>query len=630
MLLLEAVNVKKYYGDRLIIGFDELKIYSGDRIGVTGLNGSGKTTLLDMLYGSLEPDEGYVRRYCEVGYIRQFGTDGKSDIRQLRTEAAGAAMKLLSEFEVGGKLDRPALSGGEQTRLKIAGAFSRETVLMFADEPTSNLDYKGIELFRQKLGKVESFIMVSHDRSLLDALCNRIIEVKDGGIRIFSGNYSFYREQCEAERQRAAAEYEKYVAEKTALEQAISDRMRRAGKVRKAPSRMGSSEARLHKRHAAESQEKLHSAASSLITRLEKLEVKERPKEQPVVRLDFSLTEPPENKTVISADRLSFSYGNVPVFKNAGFRIANGMKTALWGENGTGKTTLLNLIYAAYLARSGGYGTGAAVPDREHPDIAGHRTGVLSDDSVGAAGRDMSMCTDISTDKGTGTDAGAGFDPYLWLADRAAAGAARCINIVPRARLAYFRQAFENLDPDKTVLENVMKDSVQNESAARTILARLLLPGANVFKKVGILSGGEKIKVSFAKLLVSRANVLLLDEPTNYLDMQSIEALENVLKDYEGTVLFVSHDRAFVRAVADRLLVTGGLAVRSFEGGLDEYEESIKTGDEAKKMELEKTMLRMRITEVVTKLSLQPADREALEEEFRRLTKQLRDLESTN
>jgi macrolide transport system ATP-binding/permease protein len=569
---MEAVNIKKYYGDRLIIGFDELKIYSGDRIGVTGINGSGKTTLLDMLYGGLEPDEGFVRRYCEVGYIRQFDTDERNDIRQLQVEASGVAMKLLSEFEIGGKLDRPALSGGEQTRLKIAGAFSRDAVLLFADEPTSNLDYKGIELLRQKLEKVESFIMISHDRSLLDALCNRILEVKDGGIRIFNGNFSFYREQCEAEKERAAAEYEKYVAEKMALEQAISNRKRRAGKVRKAPSRMGNSEARLHKRQAGESQEKLYNAANSLVTRLEKLEVKEKPKERPAIRLDFSLTEPPENKIVISADRLSFSYGSVPVFKNAGFRIVNGLKTALWGENGTGKTTLLNLVYAA--------------------------------------GRVM--------EKGIQTF------------DDAVVSAARSINIVPGARLAYFRQTFENLDPGKTVLENVMKDSVQNETVARTILARLLLPGGNVFKKVGILSGGEKIKTSFAKLFVSRANVLLLDEPTNYLDMQSIEALESVLKDYEGTVLFVSHDRAFVRAVADRLLVTGGLTVRTFEGGLDEYEESIRTVDEAKNRELEKTMLRMRITEVITKLSLQPADKEALEEEFQRLTRQLRELEGTN
>ena len=592
MLLLEAVNIRKYYGDRLIIGFDELKIYSGDRIGVTGINGSGKSTLLDILYGSLEPDEGYVRRFCEVGYIRQFDMQEGHGIRQLKAEASGTAMKLLSEFEIGTKLDRQALSGGEQTRLKIAGAFSRDTALLFADEPTSNLDYRGIELFRQKLEQLESFVMVSHDRSLLDALCNRIIEVKDGGIRTFSGNYSFYRKQCEAERERAIAEYEKYIAEKTALEQAISDRMRRAGKVRKAPARMGNSEARLHKRRAAESQEKITRAAKSLATRLEKLEEKEKPKEQPVIRLDFSLTEPPENKTVISAGRLNFSYGNVPVFKNSGFTVTNGLKTALWGENGTGKTTLLNLIYAAWLERNGSHDTRAAAPDRERLDIAG---------------------------------CGSGVRPPL---GDAMAAAARCINIVPKARLAYFRQSLEDLDPGKTVLENVMKDSVQSEAAARTILARLLLPGSDVFKKVGVLSGGERIKVCFAKLLVSKANVLLLDEPTNYLDMQSIEALENVLKEYEGTVLFVSHDRAFVRAVADRLLVTGGLTVRTFEGGIDEYEEGMRAADVVRNRELEKNIIRMRLTEVISRLSLQTQaeDREALEEEFSRLTKQLREL----
>ncbi len=477
--------------------------------------------------------------------------------------------------------------------MKIVWAFSRDAVLLFADEPTSNLDYRGIELFRQKLEQLESFVMVSHDRSLLDALCNRIIEVKDGGIRIFSGNYSFYRKQCEAEKERAIAEYEKYIAERTALVQAISDRMRRAGKVRRAPARMGNSEARLHKRRAAESQEKFHKAAKSLATRLEKLEVKEKPKEQPVIRLDFSLTEPPENRTVISVERLDFSYGDVPVFKNTGFTVTNGLKTALWGENGTGKTTLLNLIYAVWLARCGSPGDDAAVPGRERPDTAG--CGTAAQLPSGGAMADVS----------------------------------RCVSIAPKARLAYFRQSLEDLDPGKTVLENVMKDSVQSEVVARTILARLLLPGDDVFKKVGVLSGGERIKVSFAKLLVSKANVLLLDEPTNYLDMQSIEALENVLKEYEGTVLFVSHDRAFVRAVADRLLVTGGLTVRTFEGGIDEYEESIRTAGEVRNRELEKNIIRMRITEVIGRLSLQTQteDREALEEEFRRLTKRLRELD---
>lgn len=586
MLLLEGVNIKKFYGDRQILGFDELKIYSGDRIGVTGLNGAGKTTLLDILSGELEPDEGCVKRYCRVGYIRQFDQNDTDYMDPVRQEISGTEIRLLKEFNIDRKLDRAALSGGERTRLRIAGAFGSGNVLLFADEPTSNLDYKGIEILRQKLKAVESFVMISHDRSLLDSLCNRIIEVKDGGIRSFSGNFTFYRQQCEMERERAGLEYDKYIEEKTALEEAISNRKRRAGKVKKAPGRMGNSEARLHKRQANESQEKLHNVANSLITRLEKLEVKEKPREQPGIRLDFSLTEPPGNKVVISAEKLSFSYGSVPVFKDACFSIANGMKTALWGENGTGKTTLLNLVYAAYL--SDRYGTDAGIHN----------------DDIGDMDMDIRQFCDT------------------------AKVPIRSISVVPKARLAYFRQTFENLNPEETVLKNVMRDSVQSETAARTILARLLLQGDAVFKKVEVLSGGEKIKTAFAKLFVSKANVLLLDEPTNYLDMQSIEALGSVLKDYEGTVLFVSHDRAFVSSVADRLLLPGSMTIRSFEGGLEEFEEfekNSKMKGTKKSDELEQTMLRMRITEIISRLSAPNCDKEALEEEYRRLTALLKE-----
>jgi macrolide transport system ATP-binding/permease protein len=584
MLLLEAVNIRKFYGDRQILGFDELKIFSGDRIGVTGINGAGKTTLLDILSGELEPDEGLVKRYCQVGYIRQFDRDETGDTSERVTlgyEVSGTTVRLLKEFDIDGKLERAALSGGERTRLRIAGAFGSGNVLLFADEPTSNLDYKGTEIFRQKLSAVESFVMISHDRSLLDVLCNRIIEVKDGGISIFNGNYSFYKQQCEMERERAALEYNKYIEERTALEDAIADRKRRAGKIKKAPRRMGISEARLHRRQSGESQEKLHNAAKGLISRLERLEVKEKPKEQPGIKLDFSLTDPPGNKIVISAEKLSFSYGSVPVFKDARFSVANGMKTALWGENGTGKTTLLNLVYAAYLSEK--------------------------------------YASDTVMDNGGRSELD---DDIMRFYDTAGASV-RSINIVPKARLAYFRQTFENLDLEKTVLQNVMKDSVQSETVARTILARLLLQGDAVFRKAGVLSGGERIKTAFAKLFVSKANILLLDEPTNYLDIQSIEALGSVLKEYEGTVLFVSHDRAFVSLVADRLLLTGGIAVRSFEGGLEEYEEherSSKKAEHEKSDELEETIIRMKITEIISRLSMPNCDKEALEAEYQRLT----------
>lgn len=540
MLILEAQRVKKYYGDRLILSLNDLKVYTGDRIGIIGPNGAGKTTLLNILSGETEPDEGVVRRFCNIAYIRQFSE-----------EEIHADQRLIREFSLTNKTHQKVYSGGEQTRIKIANAFSSENLLVFADEPTSNLDYKGVELLRQKLAGVASFLLISHDRYLLDSLCNRILEVKDGNIRAFSGNYSDYSERTELERRNAEMEYEKYVSEKAKLENAILNRKSTSTAMKKAPKRMGNSEARLHKRAATEKQEKINNAVNSLITRLEKLEVKEKPRELPAIKLDFKLTKPPENKIIISARNLSFGYGTRKIFENAGFEIPNHSKTALWGENGTGKSTLLNLIY--------------------------------------------NQATDV-------------------------------IKTVPQAVMGYFRQSFENLDFNKTVLENVMKGSVQSETVARTILARLLISGDAVFKNVGVLSGGEKIKVSFAKLFVSNANVLLLDEPTNYLDMTSIKALEEVLKTYEGTVVFVSHDSAFVNSVADRLLILENCRITTFSGKLDDYRKSLNTKTTLVSSAMEKMAVQMKITEVLARMSDPKADKDALEAEYGRLVEQLKSM----
>lgn len=542
MLFLEAVNIKKYYGDRQIIGFDELKIYSGDKIGIVGINGSGKTTLLNILSGELKADEGVIKKYCDIGYIRQFSE-----------EEVRADNRLLKEFDLSKKAQQKAFSGGEKTRIKIANVFSKERLLIFADEPTANLDYKGIELLKQKLHQAEAFLLISHDRSLLESLCTRIIEVQDGKLNFYNGGYSFYREQREKEQQRAWQEYEGYISERTKLEEAIEDRKHRSKTMKKAPSRMGNSEARLHTREAHGKQQKLDAAANSMKTRLEKLEVKEKPKELPNVRLDFSLTNPPENKIIVSAKDLSFSYGDRRIFTNAGFNVLNGLKTAIWGENGAGKTTLLNLI------------------------------------------------NNNSSDS---------------------------IYIAPRAKLGYFRQCFENLDPNLSVLENVMADSVQSQTAVRTILARLLISGGNVYKKVGVLSGGERIKVSFAKLFVSAANVLLLDEPTNFLDMKSIEALEDVLCDYEGTVLFVSHDKAFVNKVADRILVLKDQAITEFDGKLKDYLFSLEKPVSKNSNEIERVAIQIKISETISKLSfVKPGvEKDALEEEYQNLLTQLKEI----
>lgn len=538
MLILEAADIKKYYSDRLIIEIDEFKVYSGDKIGIVGPNGSGKTTLMNILAKDIEPDKGFVKHYSPIAYIRQFSDEG---IR--------ADQKLLKEFNLACKSHQRVFSGGEKTRIKIANAFSNESILLFADEPTANLDYKGVELLKQKLSKVDSLILISHDRHLLDSLCNKIIEVKDGKLKYYNGNYSFYKKQSEIEYESALQEYEKYISEKASIEAAIKDRLERSKSMRKAPKRMGNSEARLHKREATEKQKKIHNSINSMLTRLNKLEVKEKPKDLPKIKLDFSLTMPPENRIVIAAENLSFSYGTKKIFDRVCFNIPNGSKTALWGENGTGKSTLLNLIYQ---------------------------------------------------------------------------NSSSSIRIVPKAKIGYFYQAFDNLEYDKTVLENVMRDSVQTQSVVRTILARLLFKTDDVFKKVECLSGGERIKVSFAKLFVSDANILLLDEPTNYLDIQSIEALENVLKDYEGTVLFVSHDSEFVNSVADRILIFENGIITAFEGKLEDYRQGRQKSKDSSAWETEKIILEMKISEIVAKLSSPSADKEFLEAEYQRLISKLK------
>ncbi len=535
MLILEANHIKKYFGERLILACDQIKIYSDDKIGIVGRNGSGKTTLLNLLSGELEADEGSIKRYGSISYIHQF-----SD------ENAAAHSKALKEFKVVDASSRVKRSGGEQTRIMLANAISKEYALLFADEPTTNLDFEGIELLLQKLSAVESLLLISHDRSLLDRLCNKIIEIDSGKLTTYGGSYSAYKEQKEMALSRAQFEYDQYAQEKTRLERTLLDRSDRAQKMKKAPARMGNSEARLHKRKATEKEEKIHNSASSIKTRLEKLDVKEKPRKQSSVLMDFSLTKPPENKIILSAQDLSFGYGSRLLFEHTRFEIFNGKKTAFIGENGSGKTTLLNLIY-----------------------------------------------------KGTSG-----------------------ISIVPKAIFGYFYQGLENLHSDETVLKNVMLESIQNETTARTILARLLIKGDDVFKRVGVLSGGERIKVSFAKLLVSNANVLLLDEPTNFLDMDSIESLQDLLCEYEGTVLFVSHDRQFVNQVADRLLLLQNRQLIPYEGNLASYEAHIL--QRSQKDDTQISILKMRLAETVSKMSMPQADKEALEEVYQDILRQLK------
>ncbi|PTQ56933.1 MAG: ATPase [Candidatus Carbobacillus altaicus] len=191
-------------------------------------------------------------------------------------------------------------------------------------------------------------------------------------------------------------------------------------------------------------------------------------------------------------------------------------------------------------------------------------------------------------------------------------------------RFGYIDQNLEILDVDRSILDNVRESSPHDEVLIRTVLARLLFRREEVYKPVHVLSGGERVKVAFAKVFLSEMNVLLMDEPTNFLDIDSIEALESLLETYEGTVLFASHDRKFVERIATKIMEIRDARIHVFDGSYTEYLEHQRSENAAPNAD-EEELLRVetRLAEVIGKLAeANDSEKIELDAEFWRLAEQ--------
>lgn len=516
MILLEALNIKHYVKDRLLLDVDQLQIHQNNRIGLVGPNGSGKTTLLQILAKKISPEEGTVIQHTQCELLPQLK----------RTDTTK--------------------SGGEVTQEYIQKALVKDPELLLADEPTTNLDADHIEWLEKKLRERQgAFIIVSHDRAFLDVLCTTLWEINEGRIREYTGNYSDYAEHKEAESHQEQLAYEKYEKKKRQLEEALKLKEKKAERATKTPKRVNQSEAREAKPYFAKKQKKLQKTTKTIETRLEKLEKAEKVKERGPLKMNLANAETFKNRMILRAKDVSGGIGERVLWSKTSFHVRGGDKLAIIGPNGGGKTTLVKKI--------------------------------------------------INQEPG--------------------------ITLSPSVKIGYFSQNLNRLDAGKSIIENVQSSSKQNETLIRTVLARMHFFRDDVYKLVEVLSGGERVKVALTKLFLSDMNMLILDEPTNFLDIEAASALESLLKEYEGSVIFVSHDRRFIENIATRILIIRNQKIKLFEGTYQQYKQDQpqKTRNTEKDQRL---LLDTKISETLSRLSIEPS--EELEREFQKLLKEKR------
>ncbi|SEH67627.1 macrolide transport system ATP-binding/permease protein [Halobacillus karajensis] len=468
-LCFELKNIEVTYLDKEILQIDRLAVHQFDRIGIVGKNGTGKSTLLKLLAGIVPPTNGEVARHVDYGYFEQVEGPTRQE----------ATPKLLGKWHV--PKHSETISGGEETRMKLAQLFTHYYESLLIDEPTTHLDQDGISSL---LGELRYYygalVMISHDRAVLDELVTTIWEINDGKVHVYSGNYSEYLEQKQLEREQQNQAHEQYLKDKERLEKAAKEKMNKAKKIADHAS-MSKKESKAKANRMFEtkskgtSQKTVQRAAKAIEHRKEKLEEVEAVEEEKTIVFRQSKALELHNKFPIMADRLSLQMNGEVLLEDVSFQIPLGKKIAITGSNGSGKSTLFQHIF----------------------------------------------------------NRGAG------------------LTISPKAEFGYFRQKSYQFTSDESVIQFLKKRSEYKEGFLRSVLHSMMFVGTDIQKSVNSLSGGEAIRLQLCLLFLREYNILLLDEPTNFLDIQAIGALERFISAYEGTILFITHDKKFIENVAD-------------------------------------------------------------------------------
>jgi ATP-binding cassette subfamily F protein uup len=539
MSLFSITGAHLAFGHVALLDGADFSLEAGERVGLIGRNGAGKSSLLKIVAGESKPDDGLMSRQQNLTTVyvpQEPAFDPEATVFDIVASGLGDTRSLLEQFDqvahmlgepehdhdheallsrmntLQGQLDSldawqwqtrvattlqqlsldgdvkaGALSGGLQKRLALARALVSRPDALLLDEPTNHLDFDSIRWLEELMVSFSgSLLFITHDRSFLDRVATRIVDLDRGKLLSYPGNFTAYQE-------RKAQQLEVEMVEQAKFDKLLAQEevwIRKGVEARRTRS-------------------------VSRIERLQKMrsDSAARRNVQGNVKLDVSQGER-SGKIVSELTDVSKAYGERTIVDNFTATIMRGDKVGLVGQNGAGKTTLLKLIL-----------------------------GVLQPDSG-------------KVRNGTNLE------------------------------VAYFDQMRAQLDPERSLADTIAPGSdwieiAGNRKHVMSYLGDFLFSPERARSPVRSLSGGERNRLLLARLFARPANVLVLDEPTNDLDIPTLELLEELLTDYDGTVLLVSHDRVFLDNVVTSVIAAEGEGKwREYVGGFSDWQVQKARSDE--------------------------------------------------
>ena len=533
MPLITLDNISLSFSDKPILNEVSATIHKGEKIALIGRNGEGKSTFMRVLAGVVVPDDGKmkVKNGISISYLEQtppqdnektllsLVAEGLGEIGQIIAKyqqliAEGEVEKssqlqaqidevdawsylhkidaILNRFNLDPQAKLSTLSGGWRRRVMLARALVQEPDILLLDEPTNHMDITAILDLEKMLRDYHgTLVIISHDRSFLAGIVNKVFDLDRGNLSIFDCGYKDYvkrKDNLLNAEELANQRFDKKLAqEEVWIRQGIkARRTRNEGRVR-------------------------------ALEQMRREFINRRKKQGKVKIHSVEEDEKRTSKLVFEVKNISYAIGDLQLVKDLSMLVLKGEKIGIIGGNGCGKSTLIKLLL-----------------------------------------------DELQPDKGS-------------------------IRRSKTIELAYFDQMQESLDPNMLAMDFVSEGRERIDVGGKSkhiigYLRQFLFTGKQAMAPIRMFSGGEKNRLMLAKILSKPANLLVLDEPTNDLDVETLELLEEMLVDYSGTLIIISHDRTFLNnVVGSTIVMEGDAKITQYAGGYDDY--LIQKQDQVKQQE---------------------------------------------